>query len=116
MLPIDSFYIYFYVLFAGFMSVWAFRSTTKSKKNVSEFEYIGFSAFWGIALIVLWDSLAKINPPPVNIFSNPLSTGFILSIIGMSISWIVGELSLVGRKIHQTGWKNTFNKISGKID
>lgn len=93
MLPTSDF-IYFFIILAGFMTVWAFRRTTKPKDKISEFEYIGFSAFWGIAMIALYGGIEThfIQISKVDLFSNPFATGLFLSVIGMIISFIVGSI------------------------
>ena len=38
---------FFYIGLSGFMAVWTFRKTVRRADKLSEFEYIGLSAFWG---------------------------------------------------------------------
>lgn len=74
------------------MTVWVFRKTVKSKEKLGEFEYIGFSAFWGIILIALYNSVRAHFPssPTADLFSNPFAAGLCLSIAGMIGAWVSG--------------------------
>ncbi len=114
MLPTESFYIYFYVLLAGFMSVWIFRKKTKSEKSISEFEYIGFSAFWGIVLISFWNLLVKVAHLPGNLFENPFNAGFTLSLVGMVGAYFLGEVWMILQEIHKLGWKKALRSFLKK--
>ncbi len=48
---------YFLIIISGFAVVWSFRAFSGRKdKKISEFEYAGFSTFWGclVFLIFVW--------------------------------------------------------------
>lgn len=80
------------------MTVWSYRKTTKSTKPINQFEYIGFSAFWGIILIILYDLLTKIKEPSTDLLSNPFATGFCLSLIGIGLGYLGGSIILFFKK------------------
>ncbi len=73
------------------MTVWAFRKTVGRKEKLGEFEYIGFSAFWGIALIIFYN-FAKASNLKISsgLLFNPIDIGFVLALAGMFFAWLVG--------------------------
>lgn len=114
MLPSETPLIYFYVLLGGFMTVWTFRKITGTEKKISEFEYVGFSAFWGIFLIFIWGIMETVKPSTTDLFTDPFAAGFIMSLLGMLCSFIVGQafmLFLKDRNSLIKKWiKNIFKK------
>jgi hypothetical protein len=44
-------YTFFLVILSGFMFVWSFRRFSKTTREISDFEYLGFSAFWGTFIL-----------------------------------------------------------------
>ena len=49
--PLDS-YNFFLIILTGFVIVWSFRKTMGQKEKISDFEYLGLSAFWGTVTLV----------------------------------------------------------------
>jgi hypothetical protein len=91
---------FFYIGLSGFMTVWTFRKTIGRKDKLSEFEYIGFSAFWGLAVLLFIEFIATCLDGLFNlhqmeaikkVFENPFATGFGFSILGMQLAFIVGK-------------------------
>jgi hypothetical protein len=86
----------------------------KSQSKISEFEYIGFSSFWGIALISIQQTLNKISPPPSDMFQNPLVTGFVLSLLGMAGAVVVAQMCKLLLWIHKHDWRKILESFSRK--
>jgi len=84
-------YSFFLIGLSGFITVWTFRYLTKSEKT-AEFEYICLSAFWGIAILAIWESsqsIVKSSPDHIRQFlSNPYAAGFVLSFLGMIFGFV----------------------------
>lgn len=80
-------YSYFSIVLAGFITVWMYRHFSKSKNKISDFEYLGWSSFWGLFIITFYQLLGmflNIDSEKLNgLFSNPFATGLLMSIIGM---------------------------------
>lgn len=79
-------YSYFVIVLSGFVAVWTYRNITKSQSKISEFEYLGWSAFWGLVIMISFQLIAKLLQPDQNLsglFQNPFATGFIMSILGL---------------------------------
>ncbi|MES2223752.1 MAG: hypothetical protein V4469_02340 [Patescibacteria group bacterium] len=102
--PTDDAYVYFYIIFTGFITVWSYRKTVNLDKKLSEFEYIGFSAFWGIALIAAYGGLEKLDPRLSNLLTNPFASGLCLSVLGMGVAFFAGRLVILAKDIHEKGW------------
>jgi hypothetical protein len=84
-------YSFFLVGLSGFMTVWTFRYFTGSKKT-AEFEYVGLSAFWGLVMLVIWESLPKAHPEQITeLLSNPYAAGFVLSLLGALVGYAGSE-------------------------
>ncbi len=76
------------------MEVWVFRKAAGSKDKLCEFEYLGFSAFWGIVLMMILGMMAKFKAPPTDViqaFGNPLVAGFCMSLMGMAGAALIGK-------------------------
>lgn len=87
-------YSYFAIILSGFVAVWTYRHFVKSQAKITEFEYLGWSAFWGLIIIVLfqlWAKLINFNTPAFNeIFKNPFATGLLMSILGLVGGMVTG--------------------------
>lgn len=87
-------YSYFAIILSGFVSVWTYRHFTKSQTKISEFEYLGWSAFWGLVILTSFQLVAKLmhldSPSFNDIFKNPFATGLITSILGLVGGMCVG--------------------------
>jgi hypothetical protein len=72
----------------GFFIVWSFRKTAGSKQ-IAEFEYLMFSAFWGVILLgFLGFSISKETLTLA--LSNPYSACIIFSTLGVFFGGIAG--------------------------
>ncbi|TSC54833.1 MAG: hypothetical protein LiPW30_299 [Parcubacteria group bacterium LiPW_30] len=85
---------YFLVITSGFAVVWGFRAFSDSgEKKISEFEYAGFSTFWGSLVFILFIWILK-NKSDILLgaLSYPFTatpTLFLLGgITGASTGWI----------------------------
>jgi len=81
---------FFIIILSGFITVWGFRKVSHSKKAISDFEYLGFSAFWGVLLMGIYGWLQKDNPGLAETISNPFSFGLTLSFFGFLSSILLG--------------------------
>ena len=75
---------YLYIILSGFITVWTFRYLINSQKPLNDFEYLGLSVFWGLVnffLSILYLKWSGIGAERIAVmFSDPLRTGFNLSI------------------------------------
>lgn len=87
-------YSYFAIILSGFVAVWMYRHFSKSQAKISEFEYLGWSAFWGLVIIVSFQLVAKLihvdNPAFNEVFKNPFATGLITSVLGLVGGTVMG--------------------------
>lgn len=85
--------VYFLIILGGFASVWGYRKVRGLKKPVGEFEYLGFSAFWGMALLAFFSWELKDKPESIQLLEqNPYAAGFLFAIFGAAIGAAVGFL------------------------
>lgn len=85
-------YTYFLIILSGFGFVWGYRKFG-DHKPMSDFEYAGFSAFWGVIILGLYNTMMKDRIEEAGVFlSNPYTAGaslFVFSIaLGVFIRWI----------------------------
>jgi hypothetical protein len=88
-MSIDT-YFYFLIVLSGFFTVrsyrWAQYSLIRHNEDISDFEYLGYSAFWGVVILVLFEWLERHHASLITMFiSNPLGAGFCLSLLGMVV-------------------------------
>lgn len=87
-------YSYFAIILSGFVAVWTYRHITKSEAKITEFEYLGWSAFWGLTILISFQLLAKclhLDSQGFNdLFKNPFAVGFLMSLIGLAGGYFVG--------------------------
>ncbi len=80
-------YSYFAIILSGFVAVWMYRHSSKSQSKISDFEYLGWSAFWGLAILTSFQLIAKLfHTVPeglTKLFGNPFATGLLMSILGL---------------------------------
>lgn len=69
-MPSDPF-SYFVIILGGFAVVCAFRKASGTTKPLSEFEYLGFSAFWGILLFMFFAWLLRGKPELIESLAGP---------------------------------------------
>jgi hypothetical protein len=93
-MPIDT-QAFFLIIMSGFITVWSYRKRARS--NFSDFEYLGFSAFWGFLNMSLW---SYVQPQQFEkIVVNPLTGGLFLALGGYIIGAIVGKMVFWKRKL-----------------
>ena len=82
---------FFEIILCGFIAVWVFRHFTNSEKKYAEFEWFGLSAFWGLSILALWNSIAMLNPDlqvqTSELLKNPFSTGLTLSTFSIILGY-----------------------------
>lgn len=87
-------YTYFTIVLSGFVAVWTYRNKTKSETNISDFEYLGWSAFWGLIILISYQCVAKligVDPESLTkLFGNPFATGILMSILGLVGGFVFG--------------------------
>lgn len=84
-MDIDS-YNFFLIILGGFFAVWSYRKTSRWKRDITDFEYLGFSAFWGLLLMGLMAISSNIQNKDFGvILESPYITGSILSFGGVII-------------------------------
>ncbi len=80
-------YSYFVIILSGFVTVWMYKHFSKSQTKITEFEYLGWSAFWGLVIMASFQLIAKIFHVDTqgfnDLFKNPFATGLIMSILGL---------------------------------
>ena len=93
-MDIDTYY-FFLIILGGFMTVWSFRHFSLSRKPLGDFEYLGFSSFWGMIMLMILVQLNSGNPDLSEFLSNPFAVGSMLSVIGFIIGGILGYIKKV---------------------
>jgi len=87
-------YSYFLIIFGGFGLVWGYRKGIGSKKQISDFEYLGFSAFWGVMVTAGMQGLLEKDPNKLSeFFKNGYVAGaslFLFALLlGLGIGWVL---------------------------
>jgi len=76
------------------MLVWSFRHYSNSRNKISDFEYLGFSSFWGVIVLTGYAWFTKDNPEKFKILiSNPFLAGVFLSFFGFLAGLITGNIA-----------------------
>lgn len=92
-MPTLDTYTLFLVILSGFAVVWNFRKFSGSTKNISDFEYLMFSALWGVFVAGGYAWVFKARPEALAVLNNPYSAGILLFIVGWGVggvaAWIV---------------------------
>jgi hypothetical protein len=91
---IETFY---QLILAGFITVWTYRHTSrKPLKHQPEFEYLGLSAFWGLAILLFMAWTQRRNPEYLEgLLTNPYASGAVFSFLG-------GMLGTSAAQLHST--------------
>jgi hypothetical protein len=75
------------------MFIWSFRYFSHSQSKISDFEYVGFSSFWGVIILGIYGWLTKSHPEQLQILiSNPFAAGVVLSCLGFLMGLIFGRI------------------------
>lgn len=84
-------YAYFTFVLGGFGMVWAYRWASESKKPISDFEYLGFSTFWGLAIFgwLEWIVLGNLEILDI-LHTNPFATGAVSFLIELILGSVAG--------------------------
>jgi hypothetical protein len=83
-LSFDLFHIFLFVI-PGFITVWSFRYFAKLPKP-RDFEYLSFSVFFGLVLLVVIQWLIG-SAEFVKMIGNPYAASLVLSLFGGLGSW-----------------------------
>jgi len=83
---------FFFIILGGFITVWTFRYITNSKKAMDSFEYLGLSAFWGLFIIMMFESIQKDLDKVDRMFQNQYAAGFIFSVLFAPFLGLVGSV------------------------
>jgi hypothetical protein len=87
-------YNYFLIVLGGFALVWGFRKFSLSRRVLTDFEYLGFSTFWGVILISLFVWVQRSHIEQVNtLLSNPYAAGVTLAIFGYVVGACLGRIA-----------------------
>jgi len=70
----------------GFITVWAFRYFTKSKKT-GDFEYLGLSFFWGLIMLLIFELIGS-EESIKKLLQNYYATAIVLSLFGFIFGWL----------------------------
>lgn len=109
----DSNFLIFII--PGFLTVWAFRYFTKSKKQ-GDFELLGLSFVWGLILLVSTELLMKFlyrngyDDKIHLLLVNPYVTAISLSFLGLIMGWFGSHIS------QDNSFKKLIKYISPKIN
>lgn len=92
-MSIDT-YSFFLIVLSGFAMVWSFRHFSHSRNKISDFEYLGFSSFWGVLVLACYGWLTRNHPEQISVLvSNPFVAGVVLSLLGGLIGGFLGRLA-----------------------
>lgn len=75
---------YFVIILGGFGAVWAFRKVTgRSNEALSEFEYVGFSAVWGVLVFAAYTWVTRDEPEQIALITQqPVAAGPAMFVVG----------------------------------
>ncbi len=91
-MSIDTYY-FFLIVLSGFAMVWSFRHFSHSPNKISDFEYLGFSSFWGVLILAVYTWIVRNHPNQIKILiENPLAAGVILSVWGGLVGGLIGRI------------------------
>lgn len=84
---------YFFIILGGFGIVWSFRKACGIKKELGDFEYLGFSAFWGGILLATYvlsfeGDIEKLNQA----IKIPFLAGITLFVFGCILGYLFGKI------------------------
>lgn len=96
--PISE-YNFFLFTIPGAITVWSYRTATKSNKS-GDFEYLALSVFWGIAIFAL--NILFIPKSTGILLQNMYAAALVLSLVAGSLAYMIGKI-IIGLP---------FNKIS----
>lgn len=99
-MSIDT-YTFLLVVLGGFFFLWSYGKASGIKKEFKDFEYLVFSTFWGLMLLLAlsFSSWVQRIPIPTELLKNPFATGIAMSFAGLAFGWTAGIC--VGRQIHK---------------
>lgn len=85
--------LYHFLIFVlpGFMLMWSFRYCSKSNTKLSDFEYLAFSTFWGLVLLLINEWVMP-KEKVIEILANPYTATFIFAITGLFFGYVGGFL------------------------
>lgn len=87
---------YFLIILCGFGVVWGYRKTMKITRQISEFEYIAFSTFWGSIFFIPIAIFLERKNLLIGITNYPfIATPFLFIIgliIGILFAWTMKKL------------------------
>ncbi len=73
--------------------VWSFRHFSRARSHISDFEYLGFSTFWGVLILSFYEWLVRSRPDLIaNLISQPYAGGVILAVLGFIIGFGAGRI------------------------
>jgi hypothetical protein len=85
---------FFLIILSGFTLVWSFRHFSDSRKEILDFEYLGFSAIWGVLILAGYSWLTRAEPKRLDaLIENPPAAGVALSLLAISIGFAAGKIS-----------------------
>lgn len=86
-------YSYFLIVLSGFGLVWGFRKGIRSKGSITDFEYLGFSAFWGVLVLAGFQWLYRNDAEKfTGSLKNPYAAGVGLCMVSLVLGYGVGLL------------------------
>jgi hypothetical protein len=90
-------YTYFLIILSGFGFVWSYRKGKWNPKPISDFEYAGFSAIWGVIILGFYSWLMRNKLESLNnLLSNPYTAGVVLFVfgvvLGFGIRFIINQI------------------------
>ena len=75
---------YFVIILGGFGAVWAFRKVTgRSGEPLADFEYVGFSAVWGVLVLAAYSWVTRGHPEQIALITQqPVAAGPAMFVVG----------------------------------
>lgn len=92
-------YTFFLIILEGFGLVWSFRRASGRHKTITDFEYLGFSAFWGVLLLGFWQTTSTDIEKFNELLKNPYATGAFLFGVAVILGLFAGKGLSLGKDL-----------------
>lgn len=90
--PIETFHLLIFTI-PGFFIIWSYRKV-RGGNAISDFEYLMFSLFWGLILLIVYASIVD-QVTISTVLKNPYATAVSFSLLGSAAGWTTAQLPTI---------------------